>query len=147
MWMQHASYIISYKQHVNFSWCHIFNHVRPFYEWVVSDLDRSTHRSVWVYVTHSLFIEGSHTTKNTASEFLTTFLQMPCKLLKNFYEPCMNFLQIIYDLLKTPNQFLINFVQLSEKPLRNFFTNFLLCSIFGHECFNTRATIALVFWC
>jgi hypothetical protein len=32
----------------------------------VSDLDRSIHRPLWVYVTHSSFIEESHTTKNTA---------------------------------------------------------------------------------
>ncbi len=43
------------------------SHVRPFYERVVSDLgpQRSIHRPVWV--AHSSFIEGSHTTKNTAS--------------------------------------------------------------------------------
>jgi hypothetical protein len=34
----------------------------------VSDLDRSMHRSPWVYIAHSSFIEGSQTTKNTASE-------------------------------------------------------------------------------
>jgi hypothetical protein len=45
----------------------IFSHVRPFYEWAVSDVDRSMHRSLWVLVAHSLFIEGSHMTKNTAS--------------------------------------------------------------------------------
>ncbi len=33
----------------------------------MSDLDRSMHRSLWVWVAHSSFIEGSHTTKNTAS--------------------------------------------------------------------------------
>ena len=33
----------------------------------MSDLDRSLHVSLWVYVAHSSFIEGSHTTKNTAS--------------------------------------------------------------------------------
>ncbi len=31
------------------------------------DMDRSMHRSLWAYVTHSSFIEGSHMTKNTAS--------------------------------------------------------------------------------
>jgi hypothetical protein len=42
--------------------------VRPFYENAVSDLDplRSMHRPVWV--AHSLLIEGSPTTKNTASD-------------------------------------------------------------------------------
>ncbi len=33
----------------------------------MSDLDGSMNRSLWVYVTHSSFIEGSHMTKNTAS--------------------------------------------------------------------------------
>jgi hypothetical protein len=43
-------------------------HVRPFYERAVSDLDRSMDRSLWVLVVHSIFIEGSHTTKNMASD-------------------------------------------------------------------------------
>ncbi len=47
---------------------HIFSHVRPFYERAVSNHDRSMHRFLWVYVIHSSFIEGSHMTKNTASE-------------------------------------------------------------------------------
>jgi hypothetical protein len=46
----------------------IFSCVRPFYEQAVSNHDRSMHRSLWAYVAHSSFIEGSHTTKNTASE-------------------------------------------------------------------------------
>jgi hypothetical protein len=50
----------------------IFSHVRPFYEWAVSDLDRYMHRSLWVLVTHSSFIERSHMTKNTASAFRQT---------------------------------------------------------------------------
>jgi hypothetical protein len=37
----------------------------------MNDLDRSMHRSLWVEVTHSLFIEGSHTTKNTASVYVS----------------------------------------------------------------------------
>ncbi len=45
----------------------IFSHVRPFYERAVSDLDRSMYRSLWIYVAHSSFTEGSHTTKNMAS--------------------------------------------------------------------------------
>jgi hypothetical protein len=45
----------------------IFSHVRPFYERVVSNLDRPMHRSQWVLVAHSSFIEGSHATKNTSS--------------------------------------------------------------------------------
>ncbi len=35
----------------------------------MSDLDRSVHRSLWVLVTHSSFIVGLHTTKNTASGY------------------------------------------------------------------------------
>jgi hypothetical protein len=46
---------------------HIFSHVWPLYEWAVSDLDRFMHRSLWVWVTHSSFIEGSHTAEKTAS--------------------------------------------------------------------------------
>jgi hypothetical protein len=49
---------------------HIFSHVRPFYEQAVSNLDKSMHRSLWVWVTHSSFIEGSHMTKNTATDIL-----------------------------------------------------------------------------
>jgi hypothetical protein len=45
----------------------IFSHVRPFYVQAVSDLDRSMHRSLWVYVAHNSFIEGSHRIKNMAS--------------------------------------------------------------------------------
>ncbi len=46
---------------------HIFSCVQPFYERAVSDQDRSLQRSLWVMVAYSLFIEGSHMTKNTAS--------------------------------------------------------------------------------
>jgi hypothetical protein len=45
----------------------IFIHVRPSYEWAVSDQDRSMHISLWALVAHSSFIEGSHMAKNTAS--------------------------------------------------------------------------------
>jgi hypothetical protein len=48
---------------------HIFSCVGPFYDQVVSDLDRSMHRSQWALVAHSSFIDGSHTAKNMASEF------------------------------------------------------------------------------
>ncbi len=48
---------------------HIFSRVQPFYERAASDLDRYMHISLWVQVTHSSFIEGSHTTKNTASAY------------------------------------------------------------------------------
>ncbi len=34
----------------------------------MSDLDRSMHRSLWVWAAHSSFIERSHITKNMASE-------------------------------------------------------------------------------
>ncbi len=34
----------------------------------MSHLDRSMHRSLWVEVAHSMFIEGLHTTKNTVSD-------------------------------------------------------------------------------
>ncbi len=47
----------------------IFSRVRPFYERVMSNLDMSTHISLWVLVAHSSFIEGAHMTKNTASGF------------------------------------------------------------------------------
>jgi hypothetical protein len=49
----------------------IFSRVQPFYERAMSNLDRSMHRSLWVWVTHSSFIEGLHMTKNTASGLLT----------------------------------------------------------------------------
>jgi hypothetical protein len=42
----------------------IFSHARSFYELVVSNLDRPMHGSLWVWVTHSTFIEGLHMTKN-----------------------------------------------------------------------------------
>ncbi len=59
----------------------IFSCVRPFYERPVSDLDRSLHRSLWVQVTHSSFIEGSHMTKNMASShenFTRSFNAIKC---------------------------------------------------------------------
>ena len=55
------------------SWGHIFSRVWPFYERAVSDLDWSMHISLWVYVAHSSFIVGLHTTKNTASGFHQTY--------------------------------------------------------------------------
>jgi hypothetical protein len=45
----------------------IFSRVRPFYECAVSDLDRYMHRSLWVLVAHSSFIEGSNMAKIMAS--------------------------------------------------------------------------------
>ncbi len=45
----------------------IFSCGPPSYELAVNNLDRSMHISLWVQVTHSSFIEGLHTTKNTAS--------------------------------------------------------------------------------
>ncbi len=47
---------------------HIFSHVWPFYERVVSNLDRSMHITLLIQVAHSSFIEGSLTTENMASE-------------------------------------------------------------------------------
>jgi hypothetical protein len=44
----------------------------PFYERTVSDLGRSMNRSLWIYATDSSFIEGSCTTKNTASACIFT---------------------------------------------------------------------------
>jgi hypothetical protein len=41
----------------------IFSHVQPSYERAVSDLDKSMNISLWVYVAHSSFTEGSHTNK------------------------------------------------------------------------------------
>ncbi len=48
--------------------------MRPFYKQAVSDLDpyRSMHRAV--LVAHSSFIEGSHMTKNTASDLIVSSL-------------------------------------------------------------------------
>jgi len=45
----------------------IFSRVQPFYERAASNPDRPMHRSLWVQVAHSSFIEGSHMTKNKAS--------------------------------------------------------------------------------
>jgi hypothetical protein len=56
--------------------------VGPFYEQVVSGLDRSMHRSLWVQVAHSLFIEGSHMTKTTASGAVFTRLFFLLRLLR-----------------------------------------------------------------
>jgi hypothetical protein len=47
--------------------CRIFSCERPFYERAVSNLERSMHISLWVYVAHSSFIEGSFIIKNMAS--------------------------------------------------------------------------------
>ncbi len=35
----------------------------------LNDLDRSMHRSLWVWVAHNSFIEGSLMTKNAASDY------------------------------------------------------------------------------
>ncbi len=45
----------------------IFSCVWPSYEQAISDLDRSINISLWIWVAHSSFTEGSHMTKNTAS--------------------------------------------------------------------------------
>ncbi len=62
-------------------WGSIFSHVRPSYEWAVSDKDRSMHISLWVQVAHSSFIEGSHTTKNAASACNSEFEEFICLML------------------------------------------------------------------
>jgi hypothetical protein len=36
----------------------------------MSDPDRSRHISLWFLVAHSLFVEGSHMTKNMASGYV-----------------------------------------------------------------------------
>ncbi len=70
------------QHHIKKDKAHIFSHVRPFYEWAMSDLDRSMHRSLWVQVAHSSFTEGSHTTKNTAwGLFLLSRNTMECNIL------------------------------------------------------------------
>ncbi len=46
---------------------HIFSHVGPFYERAVSNLDPQRYMHRPVQVAHSLFIEGSYTTKNMAT--------------------------------------------------------------------------------
>ncbi len=51
-------------------WGCIFSHVQPFYEWAVGDLDSKRYMHRPVKVAHSSFIEGSHTTKNTASGYI-----------------------------------------------------------------------------
>jgi hypothetical protein len=53
----------------------IFSRVRPFYERVVSELDRSMHRYLRALVARSSLIEGLHMTKNMASGFWT---KLPC---------------------------------------------------------------------
>jgi hypothetical protein len=42
-----------------------FSRVRPFYEQAVSNLEWSMRTSLWVYVAHSSYIEGTLMTKNT----------------------------------------------------------------------------------
>ncbi len=56
-------------------WGRIFSCVWPFYERAVSNQDRSMHRSLWVQVLQSSFVEGSHMTKNTASVSYTQWLK------------------------------------------------------------------------
>ncbi len=43
----------------------------------MSDLDRSMHISLWVEVARSLFIDGSHMTKTTASGAYTRGSTLP----------------------------------------------------------------------
>jgi hypothetical protein len=49
--------------------CCIFNRIQPSYDRAVSDLDRSMNISLWVWVAHSSFTEGSYMTKHTASDY------------------------------------------------------------------------------
>jgi len=56
------------------TWGHIFSCVGPFNERAVNNLDRSIHRSLWVSVAQSSFIEGSNTTKNMALELCAEVL-------------------------------------------------------------------------
>ncbi len=55
------------------------------------------HRCLWVLVAHSLFIEGSHMTKNTASVFLHKCLIHSALLSRNFH--------LIIEVIKTLNIF------------------------------------------
>ncbi len=66
-WINHVHVLLCSKGRRVGCRGHIFSCVRPFYEWAVSDQKRSMHRSLWVCVTHSSFIEGSHMIRNTAS--------------------------------------------------------------------------------
>jgi hypothetical protein len=61
-----------------------FSCVRPFHEWVVSDLDRSMHRFLWFQVAHSSFIEGSHMTKKYGlwAHCLKLFIASICNMLE-----------------------------------------------------------------
>jgi hypothetical protein len=59
----------------------------------VSDLNRSMHRSLWVEVAHSSFIEGSRMTKNTASEGdFFPFSMICCSLVSGQGDQIANFL-------------------------------------------------------
>jgi hypothetical protein len=63
---------------------HISSRVRPFYERAVSDLDPYRSMIRPVYVAHSLFIEGSHMTKNTAFVKEMSQIYLKLKKLANF---------------------------------------------------------------
>ncbi len=61
----------------------------------MSDLNRSMHRSIWVEVAHSSFMEGSRMTKNTASEGdFSPFSMIWCSLVSCQGDQIGNFLSI-----------------------------------------------------
>ncbi len=70
---------------------HIFSRVRPFYEQAVSDLDRSMHRSLWVQVAHSSFMEGLLMTKNTALVHFWCFMLL---MTSGYVTALIDFLEI-----------------------------------------------------
>jgi hypothetical protein len=63
----------------------------------VSDPDRSMHRSLYVLDTHSSFIEGSHMTKNTASEPETKWYGVQFPVSAGMVLVLINNLIIIYN--------------------------------------------------
>ncbi len=67
--------------------CCIFSRVRPINEQAVSNLDTSMHRSPWVQVTHSSFIERSHTTKIQPLNMFATFLVKNYEIAHNSTTP------------------------------------------------------------
>ncbi len=60
----------------------IFSHVRPFYERAVSDLGPQRSMHTPIQVAHSSFIQGSHMTKNTASDHILQIIKFEKS---NFY--------------------------------------------------------------
>ncbi len=90
----------------------IFSCVQPSYEWAVSDLDMSMNIFLWVLVAHSSFTEGSHMTKNTASENLfrsiwcnwewnSSWVSVSTRM-KNFWCPNSECLSAVFNLVVGP---------------------------------------------